>query len=253
MEGKAAAAKPVLTPYEDDIFVGMICTSVKDEIVEGEYIKLKNRIPRSVLHQIYSVFNHCQHKLDRSEGFVVLMNNDSPKWSVGVSQQWNGGAHVDAHTELDAGTLFNSVVGDAHSHPMMSAFHSGTDERDEIKHKHGLFMVFSSTDQGFSLFTSIVNSLGIVRGKKFDLDPNAVFDLESKVEAPPIVPANWVEYISTKSCPHCPKEKFYSGGGGKGSKKDSKSFREWLKGFGRGGTRRPDRPHTPGEGIWGGE
>jgi hypothetical protein len=250
MEGKPAEVKPVLTPYEDDIFTGMICTSVKDDIVDGEHIRLKNRIPKAVLHQIYSVFNHCQHKLDRSEGFVVLMNNDSPVWSVGVPKQWNGGAHVDAHPELDAGTVYKSVVGDAHSHPMMSAFHSGIDERDEAKHRHGLYMVFSSTEQGFSLFTSIVNSIGIVRGKKFDLDPNVVFDLESTVEAPPIVPANWETNISTKACPQCPKEKAFSFGSKSSKKKDSKSFKEWLRSFGRGG--HPHHSHGEG-GMWGGE
>lgn len=251
-----AVAKPVLTPYEDDIFKGMICKSVKDDIVEGEYIKLKNRIPRAALEQIYTVFNHCQHQLDRSEGFVVLMNDDGPIWRVGVPKQWNGGAHVDAHPELDAGTVYRSVVGDAHSHPMMGAFHSGTDERDEAKHGHGLYIVFSSSHQGFSLLTSITNTIGIVRGKKFELDPNTVFDVESKVEAPPLIPANWKENISTKACPHCPVEKYTFGKGGKGkkgSKSESKSFRDWLKGFGRGGSRPQEPPHTPGHGIWGGE
>jgi hypothetical protein len=226
-----------LKPYEDDIFTGMIPVVKTDNPVEGEWIKIKNKIPKSALAQIYSVFNHCQTKLNRSEGFVVLMNNDSPAWAVGVPKQWNGGAHVDAHPESDAGTIFKNVVGDAHSHPMMSAYHSGVDEADEAKHRHGIYIVFSSTEQGFSLMTSMVDVIGIVRGRKYQLNPNDVFDLESKLEAPPLVPANWVENISTKECPKCPKRNsFGKSFSGKGTKEERRSFKGWLKNFGRGGS-----------------
>lgn len=238
-------AKPELRPYEDDIFVGMIAKEKSEVPLEGEYVRLKHKIPKSAYDQICAVFNHCQFKLDGSEGFVVLMNNDSPEWRVGVPQQWNGGAHVDAHPEVDPG-VFTSIVGDAHSHPEMSAYHSGIDTADEAKHRKGLFMVFSSTESGFSPLSSIVNTLGIVRGRQFQLHPMDVFDLESKLPSPPLIPANWEKNISTKECPKCPKPKYF-GRVVEAAGASAESFKDWLKRFGR------RRGSTREEGIWGGE
>jgi hypothetical protein len=231
-----------LRPYEDDIFVGMISKEKSETPLKGEYIRLKHRIPKSAFDQICTVFNHCQFKLDGSEGFVVLMNDDSPEWRVGVPRQWNGGAHVDAHPEMDPG-VFTSVVGDAHSHPNMTAFHSSIDVADEAEHRKGLFLVFSSTDSGFSQLTSVVNVIGIVRERRFNLHPMDVFDLESKLPSPPIIPADWKKNISTEACPKCPKPKrFDRDVEAVGASADS--FWDWIKRIGR------HRGFTHGGGLW---
>lgn len=188
--------------YEDDIFIGAIYNKTSESPLPGEYIKLKKKLPMYIYDQICTVFNYCQFNLD-SEGMVLIMYKDG--YEIGVPQQWVGKSHVDAHPELDAGTLFHGVIGDAHSHPRMGAFHSSIDLADERKHRHGLYMVFSSTDQGFSTFTSTISAVAYARGRKFILNPNEVFDKRTPHGDGVIPDKDWKERIRTSSCPICPK------------------------------------------------
>lgn len=173
------AGKVKLVSYEDDIFTGMVGEGLTDEEpVKGEFLKIKVKMPMSIWAQQLRFFDYCQRESQGMEGFLVIMLRKAI-WSNGCPKQWNTPVSVDAHPELDP-EEFHDVVGDIHSHPGMSSFHSSIDDADEKKHKHGMFLVAGSDpDHGFSLMTSQITIYAYARGRKFDLDPREVFDFST--------------------------------------------------------------------------
>lgn len=204
--------QPKFSPYEDDFCVGRISDQVGETPVEGEWIRLKKKIPRGVYDQICEVLNYGQ-KVHSSEAYFLL-RYPGEQWAISVPPQWVGPAHVCGHPELEAGK-HNSAMGDGHGHPNMSAFHSGIDHADEHKHRHGIFMVLSSTEAGYSLLTSVVDTKLYVRGRVFDLHPLEVFDLEDRSPVPPLQ-EGWQKKIVKAECPKCPKIEYAGFGGSYG-------------------------------------
>lgn len=171
-----------LLPYEDMIFKGMVAKGDAPEKVEGEFLEFSaNKIPMKLFGQIMTFFDHCEKKLD-SEGFLLLLYRDG-EWSLGCPDQKVSGGSVDAHPENHP-EEFHGAVGDIHSHPGMSAFHSGIDDADERKHKHGVYMVMSSSkERGFTPFSIELDVKGYARGRAFQFDPMKVFDVDSPLSA----------------------------------------------------------------------
>ncbi len=208
--------------YEDDLFKAKLSIYANTTFIDKAWL-VCNPIPVPIYQQAMAFFDYC-HKTLKAEGMLLLRYNDG-EWSLAACRQYVGMGHVDAHPEINAEQLTN-VVGDIHSHPGMGAFHSGTDEADERKIKHGLFMVASSFESmKFSPFSSVINVLGYIRGKSFEIDPVDIFDMNGKLDPNVTFPEEWKALVSTEHCPHCPKEfKFgkhhnrnrnRNGGGGK--------------------------------------
>jgi len=168
-----------LKPYEDDIFVGMIAEGLTDEaLVEGEYLRLKVKIPAAVAKQWHSVFNFAWREREGSEATLLLQFRKNA-WANLCPHQWNTPVSVDSHPEKNPAE-FPDVNGDIHSHPEMTSFHSSIDDHDEKKHRHGLFIVVGGDpDHGFSFLTSPTSVYAYARGRRFDLDPREIIDMDS--------------------------------------------------------------------------
>jgi len=226
----AEKVQPVFSRYEDEICEGMISDQKGEDPIEGEWMKLKKRLPKGIHDRICEVLNYAQ--MTHGSEAYGLLRKPADQWMISVPPQWVGPAHVCGHAELEAGK-HNSTMGDWHGHPEMSAFHSGIDHADEHKHRHGLFMVFSSTEAGYSLLTSVVDTKLYVRGKVFDLHPLEIFDLDdhSPIAA---LPEGWQKKIVKAECPKCPKIEYkgWFGGGLYGGEYEGpgrfSKLREWF-------------------------
>lgn len=113
-----------------------------------------NPIPGKWVAKVMNFFREI-YKEYRSEAIVLLFyNEETGKHKIVPPMQKVAGASCD----YDKGITIDgySMIGTIHSHGNMSAFHSGTDDADEL-HFDGLHMTFGDLDEDYpSISASIV-------------------------------------------------------------------------------------------------
>lgn len=146
-------------------------------------------IPRGMLLQIEAYFRAAYEKY-KGEAVVLLYFNPVKKdWMVNVPKQKVRGMHVDYDPvqcpgEIDGYFLASSV----HSHAGASAFHSGTDDKDEVEFD-GLHITIGNVDKAARSY-----SARWMLGKTvFTADLKDVLELET--EELPKFPDAWMEQI----------------------------------------------------------
>lgn len=132
-------------------------------------LHMPSKIPASIVHNIQTFFKEVV-KAYRSEACTVLIyNNKTNQWGVVVDKQSvsHGGVRYDrSPTHADW-----TPVGTIHSHADFSAFHSGTDDRDEAEFD-GIHCTFGHNDKAeFSISASVV-----IDSKRHLLDPLLLLD-----------------------------------------------------------------------------
>lgn len=121
------------------------------------------KIPADVITRVILFFREI-YKMHRSEAIVLIFYNKIKKKfkMVPPFQKVSGGSLDYTRTITVEGF---DVIGTIHSHGMMSAFHSGTDQHDE-KSFDGLHITIGNVDEKFvSISTSIVSN-----GSRFIVD-----------------------------------------------------------------------------------
>jgi len=121
------------------------------------------KIPGDVITRVILFFREI-YKIHRSEAIVLIFYNKIKKKfkMVPPFQKVSGGSLDYTRTITVEGF---DVIGTIHSHGMMSAFHSGTDQHDE-KSFDGLHITIGNVDEKFvSMSTSIVSN-----GSRFIVD-----------------------------------------------------------------------------------
>jgi hypothetical protein len=201
--------------YSDDLFEGMIKVefpipvSKEDEIEVTEEelsdkLSLKfERMPLSLFQQTLEFLKWC-HQEKKSEGFVAHRYIDG-KWENVVFPQWVTATSVCYHPELLI-EKSTRVVGDTHAHPPKEggsggSFHSHTDSLDERKN-NGIFVVVT----GWTPMTCDPDIVGCVRGKRFHLKPESLFDL-TQYDPNPSFPEEWKNMVGSTPCKGCERKR----------------------------------------------
>ncbi len=94
------------------------------ENIDASVKWLANNIPYSIIKEAHEFFKAI-YLAEGSEG-VVLLTYDNNEWEIKVPKQIVSPAHVDYDS-----SEFKGVVGSIHSHCMMNAFFSPTDDNDQ--------------------------------------------------------------------------------------------------------------------------
>jgi len=101
-----------------------------------------------------------------------------------------------------------SVAGDIHSHTDFNAFHSGVDEKDEVG-KTGLFVTLGHNGSGQRRTIKDYDCSFMIRGRRFTLKPEEVFEGFEKSE----FPDSWKFTVEKETPPICVGGDDYMGGG----------------------------------------
>lgn len=118
--------------------LGEVDTSIKT--------KFDFRIPWKLFLSIESLFEKIYDKYKSEVAVILFYNQEKKEWAYGLPQQTVTGSSVDydlkkgcsyvmesaLDKELDKLEGEWSMVGSIHSHASMTAFHSGTDNKDEF-------------------------------------------------------------------------------------------------------------------------
>lgn len=144
-------------------------------IEEAINVKIDFRIPWNLFESIEGFFESVYEKYKSEVAILLYYNKDKKVWAYGVPQQTVSGASVEYDIkkgcsfiletnlgeELDKLPEGFAMVGSIHSHASMSAFHSGTDDKDEFgfdgihitigklndrNHEYACRMMFGKTD-----------------------------------------------------------------------------------------------------------
>jgi len=128
-----------------------------------------NPIPGKWIAKVMSFF-HEIYKMYRSEAIVLLFyNEETGKHKIIPPMQKVAGAACD----YDKGITIEgyTMIGTIHSHGSMSAFHSGTDDKDE-EHFDGLHITLGDLDEAYpSISASIV-----ANGFRVMIEPSEYID-----------------------------------------------------------------------------
>lgn len=211
-------AKYLVTPagvfeeYKDDLFEGTIkaefpismnkeydSMEVSDRELEEKLSVKFNRMPVRLFQEVLCFLEWC-YKEKKSEGFVAHRYIDG-KWENVVFPQWNASGSVCYHPELLI-EKSTRVMGDTHSHPpSYGSQHSHTDGLDERKN-NGIFIVV----KGFTLMDCSPEIIGCVRGKRFHLRAETLFDIKDYNPSPSF-PEEWKERVGVTPCKGCEKRR----------------------------------------------
>lgn len=121
-----------------------------------------------------------------SESMVLLYYSplapEQVRWQVRPpKKQVVTGAGI--HYEFPETPRGFSVAGDIHSHTDFNAFHSGVDEKDEVG-KTGLFVTLGHNGSGSRRTVADYDCSFMIRGRRFSLKPDEVFEGFEKSEFP---------------------------------------------------------------------
>lgn len=204
--------KGVFEKYQDDLFEGWLKADfpipfslehdkvdvVQEEIEEKLWIKFE-RMPLRLFQQVLEFLRWCYEER-KSEGFVAHRYIDGV-WENVPFPQWNSSGSVCYHPELLLEKA-TRVVGDTHSHPpSYGSQHSSTDGLDERKN-NGIFIVV----KGWTPMTCEPDIVGVVRGRKFHLKPESMFDLKD-YDPNPSFPEEWKKMVGPTPCKACEKKR----------------------------------------------
>lgn len=159
------------------------------EYTEGLRLGFGEKVPWTLVQQTITFFKAVYGQY-RSEAIVLLWYApaapEGARWQVMAPAQQVNGSRLksDDPGPAPAGWL---LAGDIHSHGSHSAFHSGTDDRDEDK-KDGIHITIGGMDSPMSSFSVSV----VVDGTRFKLD------LSDVVEGIPTIefPTEWLARVS---------------------------------------------------------
>lgn len=152
----------------------------------SEYLEYElPKLPAQLMAQVVGFFAAIW-RTKRSEA-VVLLTWDGSVFGLIVPEQqadWGSVEHRLKPADVPAGV---QMLGTIHSHADMSAFHSGTDEIDEID-VDGLHIVVGEVDKDRPSFSAAV----VIDGRRFGAEPSMVFEPPGPTVDPP---AEWLERV----------------------------------------------------------
>ena len=118
-------------------------------------VKIK-QVPFRVINKVHSFLKRIYEKTKTEVAVILWYNDNLDDWKVEVPKQVCSGAHVDYERSQEEAEEFISEgyfeAGTIHSHANMSAFHSATDDADEIKFD-GLHMTMGNFDLSEQTFS----------------------------------------------------------------------------------------------------
>jgi PRTRC genetic system protein A len=162
----------------------------KKKPVEGFHMSIGNKIPYEFLLKTVAFFKRVYKEKKGAEAVLQIFYNQTDEaYFFNVDEQGvsGGGAEMDRNAELEQTHL---LVADIHSHNSMSAFFSGTDNRDEKEAR--IYGVMGRLDQPWP---EIKFRAGDGTGGWIEMSPFQVF------ETPEIgvveVPDEWMAKVHT--------------------------------------------------------
>ena len=169
--------KGVYIKRNNFVYSGFFKTEGKclGDIDENICTKFDFRIPWKLFLSIESLFEKIYDKYKSEVAVLLFYNKEKKEWAYGLPQQTVSGASVDYDIKKGCSYVMESelskeveelqgewsMVGSIHSHASMSAFHSGTDDKDEFgfdgihitigklnerNHEYACRMMFGKTD-----------------------------------------------------------------------------------------------------------
>ena len=127
----------IIRVIDNKLFTGVVVVDDVPVDVEEGIIRIKlPKIPANVIREIHDFFKYAYIKYTSEAVVMIWYNFNTNKWSVEVPKQTTTGASVDYERNPKDEEIMRSegftFVGTIHSHGEMGAFHSGTDDADEI-------------------------------------------------------------------------------------------------------------------------
>ena len=140
----------VVRVVKNKLFSGVVrVDDVPVEIEEGINEIYLPKIPLSVVTKIHNFFRYVYAEFSSEAIVLIWYNFNTRKWAIEVPEQKVSGASCDYDRDqtindklISGGFTF---VGTIHSHGTMSAFHSGTDDKDEFNFD-GLHITFGKVN-----------------------------------------------------------------------------------------------------------
>lgn len=151
-----------------------------------EYLEYElPKLPAELMGRVVGFFAAIW-RTRRSEALVLLTWDGSAFGLIVPEQQadWGSVEHRLDPADVPVGV---QLLGTIHSHADMTAFHSGTDEIDEVD-VDGLHIVVGELDTARPSFSAAV----VIDGKRFSAEPSMVFEPPGPAVDPP---AEWLDRV----------------------------------------------------------
>lgn len=162
---------------------------------------IPSKLPAELMDKVVEFFRLVYRKQKSEAAGLLLYCGDSSmpaadRWQFVVPDQVVGGASADYHGDKALLDPFLSkgyqLAGTIHSHGSMSAFHSGTDHKDEEKFD-GLHITVGKVDNpGLPEFAVSI----ISEGKRFKFD--SICDVVDYRKGDVSVPTEWMDAVREK-------------------------------------------------------
>jgi hypothetical protein len=152
----------------------------------SEYLEYElPKLPAELMGQVVGFFAAIWRTW-HSEAMVLLTWDGSAFGLIVPEQQadWGSVQHRLKPADVPAGV---QLLGTIHSHADMTAFHSGTDEIDEVD-VDGLHIVVGEVDRDRPSFSAAV----VIDGRRFSAAPSMVFEPPGPKFDPP---AEWLDRV----------------------------------------------------------
>ena len=159
------------------------------------------KMPMQLIKDVDTFFRHI-HATLKTEAIVIFsydpefLESDDPTqgWGILVPQQQNTAASCDydATTVVDDKDDHVIIVGTAHSHPMMNAYCSGTDKKDQAT-MDGIHITYGWTGPDTKHYIEM--QMG---GQAWTLQPEQLFDGWNPDPEPDEKVLGWSEKVATK-------------------------------------------------------
>ena len=146
------------------------------------------RIPAEICAMTHSFFKRIYEKYQTEAEVIYLMNYETKEWEIIVPLQKVSSSHVTSALVPERIPTTHQVVGSAHSHAAMSAFHSGTDMGD-ASDMDGVHFTLGKFDEERQQVVSMV----MINGVDFEFKPEEISDW-SDVNAA-AAPEEWDELV----------------------------------------------------------
>jgi len=209
------AADGIYYEQNDDLFHA--CTLVKEfynPLNFGTMPMLKGEeffrprfppIPKELMEKCLGFFTRIELTHDAECGLVLLYDPDTMEYSWCCPEQEGGGWDLKFTTPVPGEDYDERLVhfGDIHLHPGMSAYHSGTDHKDEMTASDGLHLVVG-TPKGYSKWNQTTQkwddevrkpteycAVFVSDGNRFKIDPELIFETTDLTPKP--FPRAWME------------------------------------------------------------
>ncbi len=147
-----------------------------------------DKIPAEVCAQVHGFFKRIYEKHKTEAEVVFLMNHETKEWEIYIPWQKVSGSHVTSAVIPEEIPITHQIVGSAHSHADMSAFHSGTDIGD-ASDMDGVHFTLGRFDEEKQEVVSMV----MVNGVEFTYKPEEVADWSNRDAA--TAPEEWDDRV----------------------------------------------------------